>query len=354
MKIQIKILLVLFTVSILYSCSENSSDDPTSYTGDPVTSSVDSTFENPILSKYGNDPWVIRKNGYYYFSRTTGTNYLILMKTKYMSELEESSTPIKIWTNSNYNTMWAPELHYINDTWYMYFSAVGPGDDTHHTYVLQNKSDDPTSSNWTLIGQVTDPSGKRAIDASVFAYKGVYYMAWSGEDVEVDNMEDICIAKLSNPWTLEGERVIISKPTYDWEKIGNATNEAPEAIINPKGDLFLTYSASDCSESYGYCLGLLSLKTGGNPLNVEDWSKSDTAVFSANASAQAYGPGHNGFFMSPDSTENWIVYHARSEDDLSTSPSSRMQKFTWKDDGTPYFGKPVPINEAITKPSGEY
>jgi hypothetical protein len=26
----------------------------------------------------------------------------------------------------------------------------------------------------------------------------------------------------------------------------------------------------------------------------------------------AYGPGHNGFFLSKDGTQNWLVYHANS------------------------------------------
>jgi len=30
-----------------------------------------------------------------------------------------------------------------------------------------------------------------------------------------------------------------------------------------------------------------------------------------------------------------------------------MQKFSWKADGTPYFGEPVKINTPIRKPSGE-
>lgn len=270
-----------------------------------------------------------------------------------MSELG-NSTSVKIWSSSDFNYVWAPELHYIDNAWYMYFSAVASGDNTHHTYVLQNSSSDPTTDNWTLKGKVIDPSGKRAIDASVFEYKGVYYMVWSGEDDADNKMEDICIARLSAPWTLEGERVIISKPTYNWEKIGNATNEAPEAIINPKGNLFLTYSASDCTEAYGYCLGLLSLRTGGNPLNAADWSKADTAVFSANPSGRAYAPGHNGFFMSYDNKENWIIYHARNGADPNYSATPRIQKFTWNDAGTPYFGTPVPIYEPIIKPSGEY
>lgn len=326
-------------------------DDSTS-SGETSTSR-DSTFENPLLPNYGSDPWVTRRNGYYYFTRTTGSNNIILRKTKYMSELE-NSTQIEIWSSSDYHTIWAPELHYINNVWYMYFSAVASGDDTHHTYLLQNTDSDPTSSNWTLKGKITDPSGKRAIDASVFEYNGVYYMIWSGEDEDDNKMEDICIAKLSNPWTLEGDRVIISKPTYDWEKVGNATNEAPEALLNPSGNLFLTYSASDCTEAYGYCLGLLSLKTRGNPLNPSDWSKSATAVLSASSSARAYAPGHNGFFMSYDNTENWIIYHARSGADPNYSTNPRMQKFTWNDDGTPYFGEPVPIYEPVIKPSGEY
>jgi len=94
---------------------------------------------------------------------------------------------------------------------------------------------------------------------------------------------------------------------------------------------------------------MLSLKEGGDPLNANDWAKSSTPVFITNAAAGAFGPGHNGFFVSPDDTEDWIIYHENPQSGLGCGDSRnpRMQKFTWNADGTPNFGSPVAINTPI-------
>jgi GH43 family beta-xylosidase len=66
-----------------------------------------------------------------------------------------------------------------------------------------------------------------------------------------------------------------------------------------------------------------------------------------------YAPGHNSFFKSPDGKEYWILYHANAGPgqgcDQRRSP--RMQKFDWRNDGTPDFGIPVKINEQLRAPS---
>jgi len=66
-------------------------------------------------------------------------------------------------------------------------------------------------------------------------------------------------------------------------------------------------------------------------------------------------PGHNGFFKSPDGTEDWIVYHADSSADgaCDMDRSTRAQKFTWNPDGTPNFGAPVALGTPLAVPSGE-
>ena len=70
----------------------------------------------------------------------------------------------------------------------------------------------------------------------------------------------------------------------------------------------IVYSASAC---WGpdYKLGLLTL-TGTDPLNPAHWTKKSTPVFQRNDANGVFAPGHNGFFKSPDGTEDWIVYHA--------------------------------------------
>jgi GH43 family beta-xylosidase len=100
---------------------------------------------------------------------------------------------------------------------------------------------------------------------------------------------------------------------------------------------------------------MLTLKEGGNPLNPADWTKNPSPVFKKKPENNAYAPGHNSFFKSPDGTEDWIIYHANSSPNqgCTDTRNPRMQKFTWNPDGTPNFDEPVKTGSPITRPSGE-
>ena len=94
---------------------------------------------------------------------------------------------------------------------------------------------------------------------------------------------------------------------------------------------------------------------GGNPLLASNWEKHPEPVFQRSDENGMFGTAHNGFFTSPDGTENWIVYHANDSvtggcDDGRTT---RVQPFTWNDDGTPNFGEPIAPTTVIDAPSGD-
>ncbi|MFL5739556.1 MAG: family 43 glycosylhydrolase [Flavisolibacter sp.] len=323
----------------------------------PPSGNADTSFTNPLLSS-GPDPWVTQKDTNYYYTNTFG-NRLALYKTSKMSQLNNAPLTT-IWTppvTGPYSKdIWAPELHYVQGKWYMYFAADDGTNATHRIYVLENTAADPTTGTWDLKGKVADPADKWAIDASEFDYNGQSYLIWSGWPGDVDGQQNIYIALLSNPWTISGNRVLLSTPDYAWEKNGAppVVNEGPEVISNATGKIFLTYSASGCWTD-DYAMGMLSLKAGGDPLNPADWTKSSTPVFTKKPENGAYGPGHNGFFKSRDGTEDWIIYHANSSSGqgCGNARNPRMQKFTWNADGSPNFGVPVPINIPIRKPRGE-
>jgi len=51
------------------------------------------------------------------------------------------------------------------------------------------------------------------------------------------------------------------------------------------------------------------------------------AVFQRSNTNGVYGPGHNGFFKSPDGTEDWIVYQANaSPEPVATSTALRGRR----------------------------
>lgn len=316
----------------------------------------DTTFSNPLLSS-GPDPWVIQKDTNYYYTHTFG-NRIGLYVTGKMSAL--SNAPLtSIWsppaTSPYSRNLWAPEIHYLQGKWYVYFAADDGNNASHRMYVIENSSSNPLKGSWEFKGKIADPADKWAIDGSVLELNGKMYFIWSGWEGDLNGRQDIYIAKMSNPWTIEGNRVMISSPSYDWEKIGSpSVNEGPEAIKNSKGKLFLTYSASGCWTD-DYSLGLLTLKDGGDPMNAADWSKLPAPLFTKAPGNGAFGPGHNSFFKSRDGKEDWILYHANSSagQGCSGARNPRMQRFTWNADGTPNFGQPVPINIRMRKPGGE-
>ena len=317
------------------------------------------TFSNPILSS-GPDPWIIKQGTTYYYTHTLG-NRIAIWKTNKVTALR-SATAVDVWrapgTGPNSKNVWAPEMHFINNKWYTYYTAGSSTDlATQRTFVIENSNVDPQAGTWVDKGKIYDADADFfAIDGTVFNHNGNNYFLWSGQSSASDNTQRIYIARMSDPWTLATPRSLISSPQFSWESVGAppAVNEGPEIIKNAAGKVFLIFSASGCwTDDYG--LGMLTLKDGGDPLVAADWTKNATPVFSKNAAASVYGPGHNSFFKSLDGTEDWILYHANPTAGLGCGDnrSPRIQKFSWNTDGTPNFGTPVSTSTFIAKPSGE-
>jgi GH43 family beta-xylosidase len=320
------------------------------------------TFTNPLLPS-GADPFSFYKDGYYYYTHTTG-NRIVLWKTKNIAELKEAESKT-IFTppqGTNYSKqIWAPEIHFINGKWYAYFAADDGNNDNHRMYVLENTSKDPMHGEWTFKGKIADPSDKWAIDGSVFFHRKKLYMVWSGWHGDKNGQQDIYIARMKNPWTIDGHRVRISSSHFDWEKHGklNDPNNPPQVNVNegPQflkngNKLFIIYSASGCWTDY-YALGLLSFTGKKKLLDSTKWKKHPKPVFTQSVKNKVFAPGHNSFFKSPDGRENWILYHANSSpgQGCGRNRSPRAQKFTWNADGTPNFGEPVKENVPLAVPS---
>jgi len=322
------------------------------------------TFTNPLLPS-GPDPWVEYRDGYYYYMNTTGRN-LTVWKTRSIPDLKNAQKKV-VWTppatGPYSHDIWAPEIHFLNGKWYIYFSADAANNLTHRVWVIENPSPDPLDGEWAMKGKLSDAADKWAIDGSVFENRGKLYFIWSGWEGDVNGTQSIYIARLKNPWTVEGKRARISTPVYPWEKVGDLekegepphldVNEGPE-ILKHGDKVFLIYSGSACWTDH-YELGMLEASARSNLMKPASWKKSPEPVFRESPEAAAYGPGHNTFFKSPDGKEDWILYHANPgpKQGCGGRRSPRAQRFTWKADGTPDFGRPIPLTTPIPRPSGE-
>ncbi len=319
------------------------------------------TFKNPLLPS-GADPFSFYHDGYYYYTNTL-QNKLKLWKTKNLASIADAESKI-IWTpprGTKYSKqIWAPEFHRIDNAWYAYFAADDGDNINHRMYVLENKSDDPLQGSWEFKGKVAARPDRWAIDGNVFKYKNELYMIWSGWEGDTNGQQNIYIAKMENPWTINSHRVLISEPTYIWEKQGDLNdpinpphvnvNEGPQ-YLEHNGDIFIVFSANGCWTDY-YSLGLLKF-TGDDLLDPSAWKKHPEPIFKKSEEHSVYAPGHNSFFKSPDGTEDWILYHANSNpgDGCGAKRSPRMQKIKWNADGTPNLGIPVSEETLLQIPS---
>ncbi|MFD1469607.1 family 43 glycosylhydrolase [Hymenobacter caeli] len=314
------------------------------------------TFTNPLL-KTGPDPWVYQKDGVYYYLNTTGVN-VTLWKTARMSELGAAVGQV-VWTppaaGPNAHDVWAPELHFLDGKWYIYFTAgPGPCCGGQRLWVLENAGPDPTAGTWTEKGRLAVPGQDLwDIDATVFEQRGRRYLLWSGQEAGSDQ-QNLYICRLQNPWTLTGARVRLSHPEYAWERRGfPKVNEGPE-VLQHAGRTFVVYSTSHCSTD-DYALGMLTASAAADPMDARAWQKSATPVFTQSPASHAYGPGHNAFFVSKNGRENWLIYHANSHpgEGCGNARNPRMQPFTWNADGSPNFGTPVATGVPLARPGGE-
>lgn len=318
-------------------------------------------FTNPIAN--GADPWVFKKDGLYYFC-SAGSGGIYVSKSE---KLIEPGEKVRVWetpeTGWNKSNVWAPEMHFLDGRWYIYYAAAKkPGGPFlyQRSGVLESEGDDPfgpyTDKGMLYTGDsISYPSSasKWAIDLTPLQLNGQLYAIWSGwkADAETDKTKQhLYMARMSNPWTISSNRVLISSPQEPWETGGPLDlNEGPQVLKHGE-KVFIIYSTRE-SWLKEYRLGQLTLSdTLLNPMEARHWEKAGP-VFEG--TEQVLGVGHCSFTTSPDGTEHWILYHSKKSETPGWDRNIRAQEFTWTADGYPVFGIPVPAGVPIPVPSGQ-
>lgn len=309
-------------------------------------------YKNPIVENRA-DPWVYKhSDGYYYFTGSVpGYQEIEIRRAKSLNELSYGETSV-VWRAHQEGKLseliWAPEIHFIDGKWYVYFAAsdhISIRNSVHHhrMFVIECTDKNPLTGDWIEKGQIKTQFESFSLDGTTFEHNENRYYVWAQKDPHIEGNSNLYISKMKTPWELEGETVLLTVPEYDWEKIGFSVNEGAAVIIR-NGKVIITYSGSATDENYA--MGLLWADEKSNLLNPKSWIKLKTPVFKTSEKNNKYGPGHNSFTTSEKDEEDILIYHARPEKNKSGDPlnnpnrHAHAQIFTWGEDGLPIFGEP--------------
>lgn len=302
-------------------------------------------FNNPIAEQRA-DPWVHKTDAGEYYLIATVPEYdrIVIRKAASINGLKEAKDK-EIWHKHEKGVMgshiWAPELHRIDGKWYVYFAA-GESENIWNIriWVLSNASANPMEGKWTEEGQLKTKRESFSLDATTFEHNDKRYLIWAQNVRGGNHGTALVLSEMKNPTTLTGPEVVITEPEFSWEREKYNVNEGP-AVIKKNGKIFVTYSAS--ATNHNYCTGLLWIDEKADLLNVANWQKSPSPVFSTNDELKRFGPGHNSFTTSEDGKTTIMIYHARDYKEIQGNELSDKNRATrarvveWTESGFPDF-----------------
>lgn len=305
---------------------------------------------NPVVQQRA-DPWVYRtEDGTYYFTATVPEfNRIELRRADQLSQLNQA-TPNVVWRKHRQGPMsaniWAPELHKIADTWYLYFSAGSRENPLDiRLYVLANEAEDPMTGQWRELGPLETRHDTFALDATPFVHRDQRYLIWSQKDPQDLRPASLHIGQMTSPTELSGPEVLIAEPEHDWEKQGIPANQGA-SVVNHEGRIFVFYTAS--ATDHRSAIGLLWADAESDLMDPTSWHKKPTPVFTTNTALNRQGPGHPSLTLSDDG-QTWVMlYHSREYVDLhgdqleDPNRHTRARVIHWNDDNIPVLRPTLP------------
>lgn len=298
------------------------------------------------------DPYVYKHtDGYYYFTASVPAyDGIELRRAKTLAGLAEAATKM-VWMKPNngpYSQLiWAPEIHFNEGAWYVYFAAAGSRDIKddlfqHRMYAICCHEDNPLEGKWSFCGQIETPFDTFCLDATTFYHRDELYYCWAQKEPGIRGNSNLYLAKMATPSKIKGQITRLSVPELDWETIGFWVNEGPN-VLKRNGKIFLTYSASATDENYA--MGLLHADLDSDLLDAASWTKEQQPVFRTNAQLSMFGPGHNSFTVDEQGNDI-LVYHCRQYTEIEGDPLWNPDRHTfikpldWDEQGMPVFGRP--------------
>ena len=308
-------------------------------------------YNQPLIEQRA-DPYIYRHtDGSYYFTASVPEYDRIVLRRAATIHGLKDAKEVTVWVKHESGEqsihIWAPEIHYLDGGWYIYYAA-GDRDDIWQIrpYVLHCTGDDPVQDPWEEMGMMQAADGDDfsfhafSLDATVFENKGEHYYIWAEKTGVGKQVSNLYIAKMEAPNKLATVQVLLTTPDYDWERVDFWVNEGPE-ILKRDGKIFVTFSASGTGACY--CMGMMYVDENADLLDPHAWTKLRYPVLKKDEEKGIYGPGHNSFVKAEDGKTDLCVYHARQYDEIIGDPlydanrHTMLMKVAFDEKGFPVF-----------------
>lgn len=278
------------------------------------------SYTNPVYDKYLGDPFVLSHEGGYYAYGTApassqGWQFPVLYSTDLVHWEEKGWSLQPVLGGVHY---WAPEVAYQSGTFYMYYSADGVDGNDHQLRIATSRS--PLGP-FEDMGLLLAPDDPFTIDPHPFQDQdGEWYLYYSRDFLTLDDDNrvgtGIVVDRLLNMVTLEGKPQVVVRPhadwqlfqeqrsmygsVYDWHTIEGA------AVRLHNNQYYCFYSGGAWErENYG-----VSYVVASHPLGPFRRPPEVKLPLLRSSPGNVIGPGHNSFTLSPDGSQEYLVYHA--------------------------------------------
>src|SRR5689334_17322746 len=109
---------------------------------------MEEEFHNPLIRSIETspDPYIVKYGDYYYYCLSRLNGAIWVWRSATLGGLDATADKKVIWQapaeGPFSKEVWAPELHFFEGRWYIYFAADNGENENHRMYVLQSDTDD--------------------------------------------------------------------------------------------------------------------------------------------------------------------------------------------------------------------
>ncbi|WP_245690084.1 family 43 glycosylhydrolase [Sediminibacillus albus] len=310
-----------------------------------------SQYQNPVYEPVLADPSIIKADdGYYYAYGTedawgddSETKLVPIVRSKNMADWEfigEAFSEKPDWKGAG--SIWAPDIQYYNDRYYLYYSLSIWGDSNPGIGVAVSDFPGGPFEDQGKLFTSEEVGVANSIDPFFRVEDGTPYLVWgSFHGIYGVELSEDGLSRIGEPFPIAGDAY-----------------EAPYIVKHESSYYFFGSKGSCCEgadSTYHVAVGRADSFKG--PYVDQEGKKlldnGGTTILSADANGRFAGPGHNAI-ITDEAGQDWMVYHAIEKNDpLLWSGASRrpllIDPIRWEN-GWPVMEGGKPSEQSQTAP----